>query len=77
MPLGFLFGGLFFLLLAIAALTSAVSILEVPVAYAMERWKWSRKKAVVIVSVVCFLAGIPAIRGRGVKSVAAWRQNDL
>jgi len=60
MPLGFLFGGLFFLLLAIAALTSAVSILEVPVAYAMERWKWSRKKAAVIVSAVCFLAGIPS-----------------
>ena len=60
MPLGFLFGGLFFLLLAIAALTSAVSILEVPVAYAMERWNWSRKKAAAIVTIVCFLVGIPS-----------------
>jgi NSS family neurotransmitter:Na+ symporter len=60
MPLGFLFGGLFFLLLSIAALTSAVSILEVPVAYAMGRWKWSRKKAAAIISTACFFVGIPS-----------------
>jgi NSS family neurotransmitter:Na+ symporter len=59
MPFGFLFGGLFFLLLSIAALTSAVSILEVPVAYAMGRWRWNRKKAAVVVSAVCFVVGIP------------------
>ena len=60
MPAGFLFGGLFFLLLAIAALTSAISILEVPVAYAMNKWRWSRRRAAAVVSVLCFLVGIPA-----------------
>lgn len=60
MPLGALFGGLFFLLLAIAALTSAVSILEVPVAYAMNTWKWSRKKAAAIISTAAYVLGIPA-----------------
>lgn len=60
MPLGFLFGGLFFLLLAIAALTSAISILEVPVTYAIQQWNWSRKKASIVVSVICFIVGIPA-----------------
>ncbi|MFC0215622.1 sodium-dependent transporter [Paenibacillus chartarius] len=60
MPFGWLFGGMFFLLLAIAALTSAVSILEVPVAYAMQKWQWSRKKAAVIISTVCFVLGVPA-----------------
>ncbi|WP_235946408.1 sodium-dependent transporter [Saccharibacillus alkalitolerans] len=60
MPLGFLFGGLFFLLLAIAALTSAVSILEVPVAYAMEQWKWSRKKTAIILASFAFLLGVPS-----------------
>ncbi|REK64363.1 MULTISPECIES: sodium-dependent transporter [Cohnella] len=60
MPFGFLFGGLFFVLLAIAALTSAVSILEVPVAYAMHNWKWSRKKAAAVISSVCFLVGVPS-----------------
>jgi NSS family neurotransmitter:Na+ symporter len=60
MPFGFFFGGLFFLLLAIAALTSAVSILEVPVAYAMNKWGWSRKKAAVSTSLLCFVVGVPS-----------------
>lgn len=60
MPLGSLFGGLFFLLLAVAALTSAVSILEVPVAYAMQRFGWSRVKAAAWVTVLSFLCGVPA-----------------
>ncbi|MGF9713135.1 sodium-dependent transporter [Paenibacillus naphthalenovorans] len=60
MPFGFFFGGLFFLLLAIAALTSAVSILEVPVAYVMRKWQLSRKKASVYTSIICFLVGIPS-----------------
>jgi len=60
MPFGAFFGGLFFILLAIAALTSAVSILEVPVAFAMTQWKWSRRKAASIVASVCFVLGIPA-----------------
>lgn len=72
MPLGFLFGGLFFLLLSIAALTSAVSILEVPVAYAMERWHWSRKKTAVVVSAVCFLAGIPSALSVG-GALSSWQ----
>jgi neurotransmitter:Na+ symporter, NSS family len=60
MPLGSLFGGLFFILLAIAALTSAVSLLEVPVAFSMERWKWNRVKATVVSAVSVFIVGIPA-----------------
>jgi len=60
MPAGWLFGGLFFVLLAIAALTSCVSLLEVPVAYSMERWNWGRLKATVATSTLCFLVGIPS-----------------
>ncbi|WP_079909490.1 sodium-dependent transporter [Paenibacillus sp. 32352] len=59
MPFGLFFGGLFFLLLAIAALTSAVSILEVPVAYVMHKWKLDRKKATLYTSILCFLVGVP------------------
>lgn len=65
MPFGAFFGGLFFILLAIAALTSAVSLLEVPVSYAMERWGWSRPRAVWILSLVCFLVGIPSAMSLG------------
>jgi NSS family neurotransmitter:Na+ symporter len=60
MPLGAIFGGLFFVLLAIAALTSAVSLLEVPVAFAMERWGWNRRKAALNTAALCFLIGVPA-----------------
>lgn len=45
MPFSELFGLLFFILLAVAALTSSVPLLEVPVAYAMTKWNWKRKVA--------------------------------
>ncbi|WP_310551627.1 sodium-dependent transporter [Paenibacillus glufosinatiresistens] len=60
MPFGSLFGGLFFILLAIAALTSTVSLLEVPVAYAMERLQWGRTRSVLLITAGCFLLGIPS-----------------
>ncbi|MFC4767609.1 sodium-dependent transporter [Effusibacillus consociatus] len=65
MPLGQFFGFLFFILLAIAALTSAVSLLEVPVAYAMTKWNWNRKKAAFYTSVICFLIGVPSALSMG------------
>ena len=45
MPFGQLFGALFFVLLTVAALTSAISILEPMVAWLVESFKWSRVKA--------------------------------
>lgn len=65
MPFGALFGGLFFILLAIAALTSAVSLLEVPVSFTMERWNWSRKRSVWILTLICFLLSIPLAMSLG------------
>lgn len=60
MPFGAFFGGLFFILLAIAALTSAVSLLEVPVSFTMDRWAWSRTKSVIIISILVMLIGLPS-----------------
>ena len=57
-PLGWLWGGLFFLLLFIAALTSGVSLLEVTVAYLVDERKWSRHKAVLLCSTGIILTGI-------------------
>lgn len=48
MPLGSVFAIVFFIVLLIAALTSAVSLLEVVVAYLSEEWKISRKKALLL-----------------------------
>lgn len=57
-PVGMFFGILFFLLLTIAALTSAISLLEVVAAYFIDEAKWDRKKAAVIIGIIIFLLGI-------------------
>lgn len=62
---GALVGTTFFVLLTIAALTSAVSLLEVPVAYAMHRFGWSRKLASVGLGSLIFMLGVPASLGFG------------
>jgi len=65
MPGGAIVGFAFFVLLAIAALTSTVSLLEVPVAFLVDERKWSRKKAVWIISGITFVAGIPSAMSSG------------
>ena len=60
-PGGAFFGFLFFLLLVIAALTSTISLLEVPVAYLIDEKKWRRKKAAIAVGALAFIFGIPSI----------------
>lgn len=64
-PFGTLFGFLFFTLLAVAALTSAISLLEVCVAYLTDEKGWSRKKACYLVGVGSFLLGTPAALSLG------------
>jgi NSS family neurotransmitter:Na+ symporter len=59
-PGGYVFGILFFFLLLVAALTSTISLLEVPVAYFVDERNWSRKKAALLVGFFCFLLGIPS-----------------
>jgi len=56
--IGQLFGLLFFVLLAVAALTSSISILEVVVAYMSEEMKINRKKAVLIATLLITLLGV-------------------
>lgn len=59
-PFGNIIGGLFFLLLSVAALTSSISILEVPASYFMDEKKWSRKKSAWVVGILAFVVGIPS-----------------
>lgn len=66
MPLGGLFGVLFFILLGIAALTSAISLLEVVTAWLIDEKGWSRRKAAICMGVVIFIVGIPASLGYSV-----------
>lgn len=63
MPLGSLFGFLFFLLLSIAALTSAISLLETGVAWIVDEKNINRKKAAIILGIIVFVVGIPPVLG--------------
>jgi NSS family neurotransmitter:Na+ symporter len=65
MPGGTLVGVFFFVLLAIAALTSTVSLLEVPVAFLVDQKKWSRKKAVWSLAALVFVVGLPSALAQG------------
>jgi len=56
---GYIFALLFFLLLTIAAVTSAISILEVSVAYLVDELNYSRKKATLTMGILVYLAAIP------------------
>jgi NSS family neurotransmitter:Na+ symporter len=60
MPGGNFIGALFFLLLLVAALTSSISMLEVPVAYFIDERKWSRKKAAWLIGIGAMLLSIPS-----------------
>lgn len=65
LPGGQLFGAAFFILLTMAAITSTISLLEVPVAHLIDGHGWKRRKAVlVIVSLVALLA-IPSALANG------------
>ncbi|MCF7935722.1 MAG: sodium-dependent transporter [Synergistales bacterium] len=65
MPGGSFWSGLFFLLLFMAGLTSAISLLEVVVAYFRDELGWSRPKATWILGTVIFLIGIPSALSLG------------
>ncbi len=60
MPMGQMVGFLFFLLVAFAAITSAISLLEVVVSFFIDELGWTRKKSDYLLGSFVFLAGIPA-----------------
>ncbi len=68
MPFGNIFGLLFFLLLAFAALTTAIALLEMPVMYLIDTKKMSRKKAVWIMGSLAFLFSFPSALSHGANS---------
>ncbi len=67
-PWGAAFGTLFFVLLAVAALTSAISLLEVVVAYLVDEKKIARPVASCGAGAVIFLLGVPSSLSLGVWS---------
>lgn len=66
--LGYIFSGLFYLLLLLAALTSAMSLHESVTAFVIESLHVSRKKASALVSVSCMALGVLCCLSFGVLS---------
>lgn len=63
--LGLVFGGVFFLLVLFAALTSSVSLMETVVSIFQDTFHWSRKFTCTLVMIGCFLLALPSSLGYG------------
>ncbi len=63
--IGTVVGSLFFLLLSFAALTSTVSLLEVPTSYIIDEFKVPRRPAAFGVAAFIFILGIPSLLANG------------
>ena len=61
MPLGALFGVVFFTLVSFAAITSAISLTEPALAYLVEEYNAKRSRVAVSVGVICWLLGIGSV----------------
>jgi len=68
MPVGILLGAAFFFLLSAAALTSMVSLLEVPVAILVQRLAMSRRRATALVGTAVLVLGLPSALSFGLLS---------
>ena len=78
MPAGQLVAISFFVLVAFAAITSAISLLEVVVSYFIDELNWSRKKADYVMGAVIFLMGIPsALSWSSLKGVTLFGVRDI
>ncbi len=63
--LGRIVGGSFFLLLCFAALTSTISLLEVPTAYLVDQKKIKRTRVVWFMAALIFILGLPTMVSQG------------
>jgi NSS family neurotransmitter:Na+ symporter len=65
MPFGNIFAVMFFILLAVAALTSTISVLEVIVAFLSEELKMKRRRATIIATVAVSVLGLITVASMG------------
>ncbi len=61
MAWGSLIGSLFFLLLFLAAFTSSIALLEVPVAWLVENHHFSRPKATITIGILCWIVSLGTV----------------
>jgi len=63
MPLGNVWGALFFVFMSFAALSTVVAVFESLIAWAMEKWGWSRRRASITNGIMIALLSLPCIFG--------------
>jgi NSS family neurotransmitter:Na+ symporter len=63
--LGRIIGGSFFLLICFAALTSTISLLEVPTTYFVDQVKMRRGRIVWVLALFIFIVGLPTMMSQG------------
>ncbi|MEM6709255.1 MAG: sodium-dependent transporter [Pseudomonadota bacterium] len=61
LPLGALFGCLFFALVSFAAITSAISLTEPALAYLVEEYNAKRRRVAISLGVICWFLGIGTV----------------
>lgn len=61
LPLGAVFGTVFFLLVSFAAITSAISLLEPVLTYLVEEYNAKRKRVTISMGVICWLLGLGSV----------------
>jgi NSS family neurotransmitter:Na+ symporter len=71
---GTILGVIFFVLLVFAALTSAISLLEVVVSTVIDQLRWGRRKATLLVGLAIFLFGIPSAAANSGTVLVWWEK---
>lgn len=67
-PLGNIWGALFFLFLSFAALSTVIAVFENIISFAIDLWGCSRKKAIAVNCVLMLLLSLPCVLGYSVWS---------
>lgn len=76
-PFGGVLGCAFMILLSIAAITSAISLLEVPASCVRNVFGWSRIKGIIVSAVIVFIVAIPSALSFGVIGAVDFAASDI
>ena len=67
-PLGRLWGSLFFVFMSFAALSTIITVFETVISCTMDLWNWSRKKACLINGIALLVLSMPCVLGFNILS---------
>ena len=68
MPMGRLWGALFFVFMTFAALSTVIAVFENIITFGMDKWGWTRKKAVLVNLAAILILSMPCVLGFNVWS---------